>query len=335
MNNIIKKPTVIIKNPTVIINIKPINNTSNNKKRNRTESDTESDTDDHHKKQPKYESIIKPKITNQKYNENCKYITNKLTLLIQERQHQHHNMDSPDKMHDNIFQPNSTDITRLTEICQEMKTLLLFQFSELTMTEWFLFLKNNRKILSLEPQLPHVINKFYLKQQHLNFAVWTDRQTRVKHMVDTIIKYNKKHIVLLDGHGRIVLELLFQLYNRKVNLDEYTITLCELDNTVHEWHKLFFPTSITKKQCNVFNYLNDMQPDHIKNTFVYLNFCGISKSVDNLFKLLATPSWKKEPILISYATRKCKDADRLSRLADKTISNKNGQFITTFTKNNV
>ena len=82
-------------------------------------------------------------------------------------------------------------------------------------------------------------------------------------------------IQLLDGHGRMLVLILKALDEKKVNLEDVTFEVFEINNIVHEYHEYVFSKKITcLKQCIINQY---PLPE---NEMIYLNFCSIPSTSD-------------------------------------------------------
>lgn len=95
------------------------------------------------------------------------------------------------------------------------------------------------------------------------FSTWRNiyNETRMAN------KYNTK-LVIMDGHGRIVAKLLNKIAKTKSPQD-FIIKVVDVDPTVTEWHKLFFPAqNVVSCTGNILDYSTE-------DNLVYMNFCGL------------------------------------------------------------
>ena len=96
-----------------------------------------------------------------------------------------------------------------------------------------------------------------------------DHKQRAKELVDSLIATNSNTIALMDGHGRIVWQLLRELSNRGLDLDTYIFHIYDIDHDVNAWHYRFLPVSCKIIPKDILVQTNYPQ-------VIYLNFCGLS-----------------------------------------------------------
>lgn len=95
---------------------------------------------------------------------------------------------------------------------------------------------------------------------------------RVKLFVAMIQKNSITNLVILDGHGRFLFALLEALFKTKEpSLMNIEITVVERDQSVHEWHQLFFPRDVRCVRGDIYSH----QSIPRQETLTYFNFCGI------------------------------------------------------------
>lgn len=132
-----------------------------------------------------------------------------------------------------------------------------------------------------------------------------DIVTRAKAIVNALDYFDETHVTLLDGHGRVVYQILAELHARGLNVNDYTFTLYDLDADVDAWHKIFMPKSVKSicddMLCSGRDRLRS--PDQLAGV-VYLNFCGIGNCVHQTEDMIrALVSKQSRPVLVSYSTR--------------------------------
>lgn len=120
-----------------------------------------------------------------------------------------------------------------------------------------------------------------------------------------------RRVAMLDGHGRMVHELLALNQNCKINL-------YELDEYTYEWHRMFLPNEVNNIKDNIIDkcyeqYLYEVQK--FSNTLWYFNFCSIGNcyGFEKLLRLLEgikqckkdDPSFKS-CVIITFSNRNYK-----------------------------
>ena len=125
-----------------------------------------------------------------------------------------------------------------------------------------------------------------------------DQEYRAKIIVDNLLKYDLKKLVLFDGHGRMYWCILNDLKTRGLNIDDYHFYFYEIDKETHYWHNEYFPL---RNCCNIFE--NIFESSNIfSNAFYYLNFCGIGNCHNELYEFLKTMI-NDLPVLMSCSRR--------------------------------
>jgi len=117
------------------------------------------------------------------------------------------------------------------------------------------------------------------------------------HALASLLSLDTTTVRLMDGHGRLVLaffEAVIEMYGA-ARLNSLTIILVDLVPAVTAFHQSFFAmkcNNVISITCNIFDL-----PSH--PTFLtYYNFCGISKSLDQLKELLGR---QLAPLMISFS----------------------------------
>lgn len=139
----------------------------------------------------------------------------------------------------------------------------------------------------------------------VSFEAGTDIATRACAVVNALDYSGETHVTLLDGHGRVVYQILAELKFRGLNVNDYTFTLYDLDKDVDAWHKIFMPKSVQSicddMLCSGRDRLRS--PDQLAGV-VYLNFCGIGDCVHQTEDMIrAIVCRQSRPVLVSYSTR--------------------------------
>lgn len=149
-------------------------------------------------------------------------------------------------------------------------------FKNLTLTQWINLMNYNNSWTNL----------------FMDYDKRKDLTIRVKLIFKDMIIRNSKKLILFDGHGRTIFLLLqfMHVYNYFFDIEVYEIT-----EFTHNWHEYFFPSLETKgykiinKRENIQNLIDvppespvARPPENIRDTTLYLNFCGI----DGLYELI-------------------------------------------------
>lgn len=136
-----------------------------------------------------------------------------------------------------------------------------------------------------------------------NPLVMIDQQIRANKIIDKMQLQpttNKQiKITLMDGHGRMVLELLKVLQKKKYNLNNVYIRIIDIDPYVNQWHELCFPTKFTEVvHSDIYNEQN------IYDLF-YMNFCGLQNSNNKLIQFLKTQQENNNlsKVIVSFSIR--------------------------------
>jgi hypothetical protein len=144
-----------------------------------------------------------------------------------------------------------------------------------------------------------------------------DQNKRAVEVIDTMLRRGETHLTLLDGHGRMLYEILRQVQIRDpANINKYTFDVYDLNPNVNLWHDLFFPNSVRVIKGNVLK-----SETQLEDGMIYFNFCGVMDQIDDIVKY--TSSMKvtisgfsprirellanRREIIFSFATRGYKD----------------------------
>jgi hypothetical protein len=117
-----------------------------------------------------------------------------------------------------------------------------------------------------------------------------DYNQRAESIVGKWKKSNfRKTLVLMDGHGRILLRIMKEL--RKLGkVENFEIIVTDLEASVDAWHNEFCPRKFVRGvQKDIFEFVNN--PTYL----TYLNFCGISECLSMLETI-------GQPVYLSYST---------------------------------
>jgi hypothetical protein len=119
-------------------------------------------------------------------------------------------------------------------------------------------------------------------------------------------KKNKTRLILMDGHGRSLYYLLHYLYEMPLHTP-IEIVVVECDDVVQRWHDTFFPVhesvgaqvTVRLVHDDMFAFLRQQDEAAMAASVVYLNFCGIGDSFDDLTHTLHTATLAHDSIFLS------------------------------------
>jgi len=140
---------------------------------------------------------------------------------------------------------------------------------------------------------------------------------RASAVVNTLINTNESHVTLMDGHGRVVYQILADLKERGCNVDEFTFWIYDLDYDVNAWHEIFLPSSVESFHDDIFcSGENTLRAPEELPGVVYLNFCGIGGCVEQTIDMVSClVRQRMRPVMVSYSTRGMSQ-DRVTGLRD-------------------
>lgn len=131
-----------------------------------------------------------------------------------------------------------------------------------------------------------------------------DQIIRANAIVDELITSSYTTVTLMDGHGRMVFNILKELCTRGYDINKYTFKLYDLDSNIVDWHHAFLPKSVESIWddilCSSSNKLKHI--DELPG-IVYFNFCGIGKSIDALKNMLFKLTTNSKVVFLSWSSR--------------------------------
>ena len=186
---------------------------------------------------------------------------------------------------ENHLQPSWTQHQLLSALVDSGR---IFDPRELTNSEWLQVVGNGSILFDLVSDDARI-----------------DIIRRARAVVNALDYSGETHVTLLDGHGRVVYQILAELHSRGLDVNEYTFTLYDLDEDVDAWHRIFMPQSVRSicddMLCSGRDRLRS--PDQLPGV-VYLNFCGIGNCVHQTEDMIRTLVGRQSrPVLVSYSTR--------------------------------
>lgn len=171
------------------------------------------------------------------------------------------------------------------------------QLKELSMDQWYFWVMTDVKS-----------DLFHNKQDK-----WNDHVNRATHIAHTLHKSPKiTKIILMDGHGRIIVTLCGILLQMLGVERANSLTIKVVDNyrdsdgnqSVTDWHHNIEFDNMESSQESLFEHIPD------ERTFVYANFCGTGGKSGNvkLFKWMQKIN-HFDNLMVSFSyTRKAKIA---------------------------
>ena len=128
-----------------------------------------------------------------------------------------------------------------------------------------------------------------------------DLKIRAKAIVNALINSGEKHVTLMDGHGRMLYQILCELSERIPDVNEYTFTLYDLNSNITNWHNIFLPSSVE----SIYDDILCIAPNELREIegVLYLNYCGIGSNCNATLAMIDKFAAKKSPIMVSYSVR--------------------------------
>lgn len=111
-----------------------------------------------------------------------------------------------------------------------------------------------------------------------------DNIRRAVAIVNSLLEHNYTNVTLMDGHGRIVFQILKELSRRGCDVNMYSFIIYELNEDVSWWQNSFLPKGV----MIVHDDIVLCQLDNISGV-VYLNFndiCYFDKTILRIFLLI-------------------------------------------------
>lgn len=99
--------------------------------------------------------------------------------------------------------------------------------------------------------------------------LYEDHVQRAKELVNSLVMTGSNVLALMDGHGRIIWQVLIELKTRGLNINAYRFQIYDIDDDVNAWHYRFLPAS-----CEIIPEDILIQSNYPQ--VVYFNFCGLS-----------------------------------------------------------
>lgn len=132
-----------------------------------------------------------------------------------------------------------------------------------------------------------------------------DQMIRAERILTYMIKNGIYKLRTMDGHGRFVMCFLKTIQNYGLDMNDYTIELVDLNEYASLWHELFLPTNVNVVGEYSSNILST-DLSIFSDTCLYLNFCGIGDSTDEVKSFLEEGLKTDDAslrIFISYSRR--------------------------------
>lgn len=155
----------------------------------------------------------------------------------------------------------------------------------------------------------------------------SDIWNRAKKVASELIRGNYKALRLMDGHGRMIFNILFALVQMGHDkfVDNLTIELVDLDPVVNAYHRSVFVGKACKNIRVVHGDVCDQPMD--RTTYVYLNFCGMAPSFEKVKAFARQYALQDLPFMISYYdSRRAKIKDYINSLRQLPEIRSHGRF---------
>jgi hypothetical protein len=234
-------------------------------------------------KRCRYETIIKKSIISKKY------ITKDVDEVHKENYFQAYEIltklysKNNIQSRENKFMPN--EIEHYIQKCNNV-------IKDLPVHLWLKILKSNCDRYSI------LYNVFDSAKDQ----IYQDQSERIYQIIQNMKNLDKKRLITMDGDGRICSGIL--RYNKDIK-----ITVVDINKDVDIFHKCFFPKAAIESVCdNIITYIRN---NDTSDSYIYLNFCGMSnlkdKEIIDLQNII-----KKDPskFMISFSIRGTKDSDK-------------------------
>ena len=231
------------------------------------------------------------------------------------------------------------------------------QFSQMNQHEWVNFSYQGRT-------MEHIVYSFLsggdkkiddVKQNQAERArqiiedlLNTDTKKIYEVRTERIMKYKKFNIlkrkksrevgtvILMDGHGRLVWQLLNYWYNVKQRTDTLKMVVIEYNKKTHQFHEKMLPKDITCTEGDVFEKklyrYRTPNGDYLKckpsQMVVYFNFTSVGDQGPKLYKRLASNAFEGISTHWSYMPQIV--VKRIKQDLTSTLLVTTHNFITTF-----
>ncbi len=100
-----------------------------------------------------------------------------------------------------------------------------------------------------------------------------DQMLRAREIVEKMIHLGIKNLRTMDGHGRFIYCFLKVLQEKGLDVNEWTLDVADIDQSVNGWHRWFLPDGVLVLSENIL----DLTDVDLEQTLNYFNFCGLYK----------------------------------------------------------
>lgn len=193
----------------------------------------------------------------------------------------------------NSLSPTAHQVTQLKQLNYSyINTNNLFNASR---CDWVNNLKITNSMALANYSPPLFFGKFHLSTK-------SDQGKRAQGILERMKLYKKTHLVMMDGHGRMLWSILNHMEIEKIPLNVYDFTLVDSSVNVTEWHKNFLPRDIACVTCDIMNlYLDNWTSS--RDHYLYLNFCGTYGERDKILMCAHKLIMMKIPFMIGFSLR--------------------------------
>jgi hypothetical protein len=148
-----------------------------------------------------------------------------------------------------------------------------------------------------------------------------EQRQRAEHLADLVVAKGARVVRLMDGYGRVVLQLLLSLHARGALRPDFRVEVLDIDEAVTAFHRALYGGGegrglllgglITATTQDI----TAEQPD--SDTLVYMNFCGMAAAEHNVSDFLTRyAAHGNGSVVISFSTARRAAGALGGRIAD-------------------
>jgi len=158
---------------------------------------------------------------------------------------------------------------------------------------------------------------FYNNLNDKNNKIYEDQYRRAYKLLQTCLDNNFTKIILIDGHGRTIYQILYLTHNidKFKKLKNIKLYVCEIDSTCHKYHKQFLPNNIYKIKMNIFDFYNKFYYD--KKCIFYYNFMSLGKNYNYIIENIIRIINNNHIIMITFHVRRANYLYNFANLLNK------------------
>jgi hypothetical protein len=129
----------------------------------------------------------------------------------------------------------------------------------------------------------HLLPLFTAMPHHAP-GLCADQTARAHHLADIALSTGARVVRLMDGYGRLALQLLLRLQERGALRDGFRVELVDIDDRVNGFHRALYGELAFVRVLH--QDITAVQPD--AHTVVYMNFCGLAAARSHVGAFLET-----------------------------------------------